>query len=95
MNKEQKQRLANIISYYVFASPGPWSYENTNTIYGKDGKEDIWLADVRNEKDGAFIARARDDIPWLVDLVSELENCLHPVYDKDIDEYYREKEVVN
>ena len=76
VNAEQKQRLTEIIARMNAATPGPWWCDSTNSLYCHDEQyidDDKYIGDVRYDEDGPFLAHARDDVPWLLELVRRLE----------------------
>lgn len=70
-----EQRLAEIRSRAEAATPGPWQSECEGDLVTA-GPLSLTLADFTwrrkpNPADAPFVAHARDDIPWLLDLVQQ------------------------
>jgi len=77
MNKEQiLERLFQIEARAKAASPGPWREEYNSVLLAPDspGKAkqmyDEWEKTIAANM--AFVAHAREDVPWLCSLVREL-----------------------
>jgi hypothetical protein len=73
------ERLAQIRAREQAATKGPWRVEEhrpslTRMVVSEDGTLDVDLGYVgnRTEPDAEFIARAREDIPWLLGQLEEL-----------------------
>ena len=75
-----EQRLAAIRARADAATPGPWQSECEGDLVTA-GPLSLTLADFTwrrkpNPADAPFVARARDDVPWLLALVAELRGLL-------------------
>jgi hypothetical protein len=75
------EREAEIRERAEQATPGPWYHEDIRSGWSlnyrgskPDGEQDGWLADfgiAHGEKDSAFVAHAREDVPWLLTRLDE------------------------
>ncbi|MFB7548541.1 hypothetical protein [Streptomyces sp. NPDC056154] len=80
---EQTTRLAEIEARAAAATPGPWQNDQAEIHQGMPDAPDIWVAWIgealdiddqpQSNNNAAFIAHAREDIPYLLDRVAELE----------------------
>ena len=89
MNKEQRQRIAEIVERTNVATGAHWfacqNYDEHNRLIDDDWRvPQVDVMGTMDKADADFIAHARDDVPWLVALVQHLEYCLHPsgTYDR-------------
>lgn len=77
MNSNE-ERLAEIQERTAAATAGPWNYGGQGWVFAKASRGDRCgemadlLADLHtHDEDALFVAHARTDIPWLLDLISQ------------------------
>lgn len=79
MSGEHEKRLSEIASRAAAATPGPWQnhYNRREVFRSLEPWPDTTpvgdIAKAKTFEDGDFIAAAREDIPWLLARVRELE----------------------
>lgn len=88
MTTQDETRLEGIRARAETATPGPWSVSwlrgalrhitrnvDPDCFWAPDEGEDVDTAQMPSREDAAFIAAARDDVPWLVANLAESERA--------------------
>lgn len=78
LNDDVLTRLSHISRRVRAATPGPWGYNSSTLFVGS--KKRTYAVPMRNPKrdsslDQVFIAHARNDVPFLLDLVERLSQA--------------------
>jgi hypothetical protein len=84
VTEEERERVTQIEDRVAAATPGPWDSGSrvrgtqTNVVTGPDALEIVvrkpgsFFRDYKDDAD--FVAHARKDVPWLIELVKRLED---------------------
>jgi hypothetical protein len=80
LTKEQIEAIRNRADK---ATAGPWIDNGNEIVSPQDLKRGI--AGAISDEDSDFIAQARQDIPMLLDYITELESALNRIVDGDCD----------
>lgn len=75
-------RLAEIQARANAATDGPWEHNGVNGVYTPDGScvaITYRHQDQRRWEDAEFIAAAREDVPWLLDLARKQQAALDAI----------------
>lgn len=72
MNHETESRLHAIAERAAAATSGPWTADGGPREFWVNGLPSLPYEGNLLEPDAEFVAHAREDIPWLLDLVRKL-----------------------